>query len=696
MATINYSTINKYGAYAKPNQGDFTNSTVVKGMLNPVPTNQYGQTYDSALSSYNQWSTDPEAVALRTTNAQNRYAPVVKADGTPLFDPTFYGGIATGTVKQAQVDAQLNTWADGILKNDPKINWELSGGAVDTNPAYKTAKANLLNNLATNPNLVNYNQSQADAKKAAEDKIVADAKAKADADAAALLAKTEAETKAADEAKATAEQKAADDKATLDAAAATKLANTESINAQQTAIENAYTPNTLKDLGVAVDTNGMPIVQTANITQTMVDDSLKGTPTNVKYDENGKPIITTPTYTTVDTGLLGRVTADKVTPVTVDRTGTQSAAEIAKIVDAAKSVDVNVTPDSLVSNRLSGLLAKNNPYIQQAVNSANLQASRRGMLNTGAAAGFAQDAAIKAALPIAQADAATIAKANESNAAARNALINAGLDLKSKGLISDAGNNVTLNTTQAKLDLDASQYDAANKLTADTFNAGELNKVLVSNNATLNEAQKDAFNMWGQMAQADTLSQSNTYRIAVQAQYEALKQGAADANLLNRAFVEGNIDLGVAMAKSLADAAATERKAAIDKAAASQLASDNAEAARKLAEETRITKIADAEIAKAKAKQDADIDLTLKSFEGDQKKLSEARQFMANQENDKNSFREKVSTMADVTSEAKATMINTNNLSVDARTLSTLQSWGVEAALEKSDAAKTSTALLTV
>jgi len=663
-------------------------------------TQTFDPKYVSGYGDLLKTTTDPNLLNKLTT-----YGQVTDVYGNPLFDQNVYTAVNSPNTRISNaaskaIDSTLDTWADDVLQKDTldpltgkPINWGLSGGIGGGQ--YKAAKTNLMANPTNNVRwTAQKTQAQtiadnavAAAKTVADAKIANDLKIKADADA-----KITADAKAVADAKADADQKVIDDKAKLDAAT---LANTESLAAQKTALENANAPITPKDLGVALDAKGVPIVSTPNITQTMMDDNLKGVPTNVQYDENGKPIITTPAYTTLDTGMLGRVTADKVTPVTVDRTGTQSAAEIAKLVDAAKSVDVNVTPESLVSNRLSGLLAKNNPYIQQAVNAANLQASRRGMLNTGAAAGFAQDAAIKAALPIAQADATTIAKANEANAAAANQLLTTGLDLKSKGLISDAGNNVTLNTTQAKLDLDASQYDAANKLTADTFNAGELNKVLVSNNATLNEAQKDAFTMWGQMAQADTLAQSNTYRIAVQAQYDALAQGAKDANLLNQAFVTGNINLGIAMAKSLVDAAINERKVATDKAAATQLAADNAEAARKLAEETRITKIADAEIAKAKAKQDADIDLTLKSFEADQKKLSEARQFIANQEADKNSFREKVMGMADVKTEAKATMINTNDLTVDARTLSTLQSWGVQDALEKSDAAKTSTTLLT-
>jgi hypothetical protein len=201
--------------------------------------------------------------------------------------------------------------------------------------------------------------------------------------------------------------------------------------------------------------------------------------------------------------------------------------------------------------------------------------------------------------------------------------------------------------------------------------------------------------MWGQMAQADTLAQSNTYRIAVQAQYDALAQGAKDANLLNQAFVTGNINLGVAMAKSLADAAINERKVATDKAAATQLAADNAAAAKALAEETRITKIVDAEIAKAAEKVNTETEFNLQILKNDDDKTQKAMQFIANQEEAKNRYREKVSTMPDVTKEAQATMINTNNTAVDNRTNEIIKGWATQYQLENTDAAKTSTALLT-
>jgi hypothetical protein len=180
------------------------------------------------------------------------------------------------------------------------------------------------------------------------------------------------------------------------------------------------------------------------------------------------------------------------------------------MVDAAKAAEVNVTPDSMVSNQLSGLLAKNNPYIQQAVNAANLQASRRGMLNTGAAAGFAQDAAIKAALPIAQQDALARQKANEANAAAQNQLLNTGLGLKATSMDRQAQNDIQVQNWNAtnKIAVDTSNTQAINAATnlfttamlnnlndlskSNVENAQELNRLITSGNITIAGKVADA------------------------------------------------------------------------------------------------------------------------------------------------------------------------------------------------------------
>ncbi len=70
----------------------------------------------------------------------------------------------------------------------------------------------------------------------------------------------------------------------------------------------------------------------------------------------------------------------------------------------------DVTPyvpsgNELTENRLNGLLASDNPYIQAARARGEAQAARRGLLNSSIAGQAGETAAINAATPIAQADA---------------------------------------------------------------------------------------------------------------------------------------------------------------------------------------------------------------------------------------------------------------------------------------------------
>jgi hypothetical protein len=71
--------------------------------------------------------------------------------------------------------------------------------------------------------------------------------------------------------------------------------------------------------------------------------------------------------------------------------------------------------NSLVSERLNALLAKDSPYIQAAKTRALQQANRAGLLNSSMAAGAGVLSAINAAMPIAQQDASTFATAERDN-----------------------------------------------------------------------------------------------------------------------------------------------------------------------------------------------------------------------------------------------------------------------------------------
>lgn len=73
---------------------------------------------------------------------------------------------------------------------------------------------------------------------------------------------------------------------------------------------------------------------------------------------------------------------------------------------ASKDQVYEVTGNELVSNQLNNLLSKNNPYIQRARASAAEVGNSRGLLDSSITAGAGEAAAIDAAMPIAQQDAA--------------------------------------------------------------------------------------------------------------------------------------------------------------------------------------------------------------------------------------------------------------------------------------------------
>ena len=68
--------------------------------------------------------------------------------------------------------------------------------------------------------------------------------------------------------------------------------------------------------------------------------------------------------------------------------------------------------DDSVASRFTGLIQQDSPLMQMASQSGTNAANKRGLLNSNLAVGAADAAAYSAALPIAQADAATAAQKN--------------------------------------------------------------------------------------------------------------------------------------------------------------------------------------------------------------------------------------------------------------------------------------------
>lgn len=512
-------------------------------------TQTFDPTYINKFDTLVSGAASPSYAANLST-----FGKITDKYGNPLINDAVLTGIAKGDTLTT-LDTIKSNWAKDVLANDYIDS--ITGKPVDWSQLPKADYDAAYNKLITNP----ADNPRWNAQKTQAQTI---------ADEALKKANTEADLKTANELKIKADEeaaitKAANEKATQDAATAAAVAQDKY---RQSQLDIAGGMLSGKDLGV-LDATGKPIVETANITDTFRTDALEGIPTGVTTDETGKvtgSAIGAPSYDTVDTTKLGTVDAGTTTSSTIDKTGTTALSAVENVVNATKPTNVQVTPESLVSNRISGLLSKNNPYIQQAVNAANLQASRRGMLNTGAAAGFAQDAAIKNAVEIAKYDAAVYAEAQKANAAAANQLLNTGMTLRSNAAVSDAGNNVDLATTQAKLDLSNNQFDIQNGLTADTFNANAINEMLKFNTTAKNKGIEDGFTALTQIYRDGNLAKSQVWSNIVTAQMDSLKQGASDANAINKMLATGNIELATMAAKNIYDELAKDKTFENDKA----------------------------------------------------------------------------------------------------------------------------------
>ena len=138
----------------------------------------------------------------------------------------------------------------------------------------------------------------------------------------------------------------------------------------------------------------------------------------------------------------------------------------------AQATTTEWKPDanSTVAGQFNGLIKTGSPLMDQATTAAKQGSAQRGLLNSTMAITAGQDAAYRAALPIAQQDANTFASAGQFNAGAANTTsqFNAGatneVGMQREGFAQQdklqAGDFAQQNKTQAA-DL-ASRYDLAN------------------------------------------------------------------------------------------------------------------------------------------------------------------------------------------------------------------------------------------
>ena len=185
-----------------------------------------------------------------------------------------------------------------------------------------------------------------------------------------------------------------------------------------------------------------------------------------------------------------------VTNATVERLDPPTDIDAATIDDytSYNAQQGVVAPEATVESRMDSLLSKNSDYMQRATSRADQLANRRGMLNSSMAIGSAHGAAIDAALPIAQQDAATQLQMDLTN-----------LGYSNEEARSLAEQSVTRSNLKAGLEQDTNQFNAAQNFEADVRNQDAAN---AANTAAAAEANRNNFailsaDLQGQLAGID-------------------------------------------------------------------------------------------------------------------------------------------------------------------------------------------------
>lgn len=177
----------------------------------------------------------------------------------------------------------------------------------------------------------------------------------------------------------------------------------------------------------------------------------------------------------------------------------------------------NIDPSTqTVAGQIEGLIAKNSPLMQQAETAALQQMNRRGLLNSSMAVGAGQEAVLKQALPIAQADANAYLAQAKFNAEQQNQL---------------------------------SQFNANLTSEASKFGANATNVISTANQAALNEAAKFGATAENVRQAAYTSAYNEALKFGASAENaaslanaaadsEAAKYTATSTNAINAANVE--------------------------------------------------------------------------------------------------------------------------------------------------------------
>lgn len=199
------------------------------------------------------------------------------------------------------------------------------------------------------------------------------------------------------------------------------------------------------------------------------------------------------------TGYAVQSAASQGYKATTGKAETYDASMIDRAGTTYDATTQTVNPNQLASTQLTDLTAGNSKYIQGARQQGLEQAAQSGLMTSSIAAGNSTRAAIQAALPIAQQDAARYGSVADQNMAATNTAgqFNAGQTLQASaadaGALNTAGQfNAQSNNqmTQANMDAlnTAGQFNANSQNNTSQFNANSFNQAAAYNANARNDA----------------------------------------------------------------------------------------------------------------------------------------------------------------------------------------------------------------
>lgn len=157
------------------------------------------------------------------------------------------------------------------------------------------------------------------------------------------------------------------------------------------------------------------------------------------------------------------------------------------------AVPFTVAPNATVASNVKSIVDADSPLMQQAATRAAGQANARGLLNSSQAVGAGQAALYDAALPIAQADAATNARAGEQTTLAQNAAETQRANIVTSTSQFNAGatNAQTLQNIQSNTQLSVTDKQAeAQKLISAADNVARDKIAKLQADTTLSQTQK--------------------------------------------------------------------------------------------------------------------------------------------------------------------------------------------------------------